>query len=360
MEEVSSAWDLDVLTGVWAIEIVVGILVLVLVNFGIKKVLRYLRRRSLSTPYDWKEKLEQICYLPIHFLLWILGVTYVIDVLGHHFGFSAALNYLDSFRNAAVISCLSWLLLRWKNEVQNSIIVKNQIGKKSIDPGTAHILGKLLTIIISVITLMIILQIIGLDVMPLIAFGGIGAAAIGFAGKDVIANFFGGLMLYISRPFTAGDLILLPEKNIEGHVEEIGWYTTSIRDKEKRPVYLPNAMFSTLLVINSSRMSHRRLLEVISIRQEDFPKIEAIVKEIRQVILSDSLIDKNLPVHVFFTEFSDYALKIHLDAYSLATRHDEFLQFKQEILIKIQKVLDAHGAVMPFPTSVTIYPSESS
>ncbi|HEY5234952.1 MAG TPA: hypothetical protein VIJ14_02140, partial [Rhabdochlamydiaceae bacterium] len=173
MEEVSSTWDLDLVTGVWVIEIVVGILVLVLANFGLKKAMRYLRRRSLATPYDWKEKLEQICYLPMHFLLWILGVTYVIDVLGHHFGFSAALNYLDSFRNAAVISCLAWLLLRWKTEVQNSIIVKNQIGKKSIDPGTAHILGKLLTIIISVITLMIILQIIGLDVLPLIAFGGI-------------------------------------------------------------------------------------------------------------------------------------------------------------------------------------------
>ena len=80
-------------------------------------------------------------------------------------------------------------------------------------------------------------------IAPLLAFGSIGAASLGFAGKDVIANFCSGLMLHITRPFVIGDEIMLPEKNLEGNIEEIGWFKTSIRDKEKRAVYLPNNFF---------------------------------------------------------------------------------------------------------------------
>jgi small-conductance mechanosensitive channel len=77
--------------------------------------------------------------------------------------------------------------------------------------------GKLATVAVGVLSGLIILQIFGVNIAPLLAFGSIGAASIGFAGKDVMANFCSGIMLHITRPFIIGDQIYLPEKNLEGH-----------------------------------------------------------------------------------------------------------------------------------------------
>lgn len=335
---------------VWMTEIVLGIFLIILANFALKRLLKYFQRFSFSQ--HWKERIDHIFYLPLHVALWIFGVGYVLDILGGRFGFAALLKYLTPLRNAGIICCLGWLLIRWKTEAQHAILAKKLQRGRSIDAGAAHVLGRLLSVVIVVITLLIVLQVIGLNVAPLIAFGGIGAAALGFAGKDVIANCFGGVMLSLTRPFTIGDLILLPDRNLEGHVEEIGWYLTSVRDKEKRPVYLPNSIFSTLLVINCSRMSHRKIEEKLGVRYGDFSKVKAITEEIRSALSSHPSIDTNLPVLVFFHSFHEYSLEIHIEAYCLETRYEEFLAVKQEILLKVHQIITSQGAEMPFPTSV--------
>ncbi len=252
---------------------------------------------------------------------------------------------------AIVICCLAWVLIRWKAKAQELLILKGQQGNKAIDISMVHMAGRILTIAIIVLTALIVLQVLGINVVPLVAFGGIGAAALGFAAKDVIANFFGGLMLYTTKPFYVGDLIIVPDHNIEGQVEEIGWYLTSIRDKQKRPVYLPNAMFSTVQVINSSRMTHRRFDEKIGIRFEDFSKIKTLVGDIKKFLSAHSQIDTHYPVMVYFEDFGEYALSIYIEAYCLETELDAFMAIKQELLMRIYEIITQHGVEMPFPTS---------
>ena len=50
----------------------------------------------------------------------------------------------------------------------------------------------------------------------LLAFGGIGGIAVGFAARDLLANFLGGLSVYLDRPFAVGDWIRSPDRQIEG------------------------------------------------------------------------------------------------------------------------------------------------
>ncbi len=333
----------------WILEAVLAAVVLIAVNYTLKHFLKYVRRRFLSRSHDWREKLDQIFYLPLHIMLWVIGTVFVLGFISQRYGFLAAAHYLEMFRNVALVGCSVWLLLRWKKEVQNALVARQH--QKKIDSSMIHMMNRLATISILVIGFLIGFQLVGLNITPLLAFGGIGAAAVAFAGKDVIGNFFGGFMLYVTRPFTVGDLILLPDRNIEGTVEEIGWYQTSIRDKEKRPLYLPNAIFSNQLVINCSRMSHRRIADRISISYEDVSKIESIVNGIKECISSHPSIDTNLPVLVFFNDFNEYSLDIFIEAFTLATRMDAFLGVKQEILLNIQKIIADNGATIPFPTT---------
>ena len=332
----------------WFFEIVVGILVLIAVNYLFKRVVKHVRHRSISIAQDWKEKIDQILFLPFQILLWILGGTLVTEILGRRFGFSFFENYIDAFRSTGFVICVAWVLLRWKSVIQKDFLNKDKPGLKA-DSGFVYVIGKILSIVIVVISLMIVLQVWGLNIGPLIAFGGIGAAAVGFGSKDVIANFCSGLMLHINRPFMVGDLIHLPDQNLEGYVEDIGWSLTTVRDKDKRPVYLPNAIFTNVLVINGSRMTHRRIEQKVGVRYEDFSKISELVENIKQSISSHPDIDTHLPVLVVLNGFNQCTLDIYLDIYTLQTRYDKYLMVKHEILVLVyQEVLKA-GAEMPMP-----------
>lgn len=332
---------------IWIFEILIGVGIIVLANFILKRTIIYFKKRLLSEHSHWKERIEGIFYRPMHVLLWLFGIIYVLSVLTRRFGFFDIMEYLGPLRKVAIVICFAWALLRWKGALHHILTTRGH-PKHKIDLGTVNVLSKLLTIAIALIASIIALSILGLNVMPLIAFGGIGAAALGFAGKDVIANFFGGMMLSISRPFTVGDLILLPDRNLEGYVEDVGWYITSIRDKEKRPVYLPNSIFSTMHVINSSRMSHRRIEEKISIRYEDFSKVKEITASLKKAIQEHPGIDTNLPILVFFHSFND-SLDIYIDVYSLVTNQEEFLALKEEIMLKLYDLITAQHAEIHTP-----------
>jgi MscS family membrane protein len=332
----------------WFFEIIFGILVLIAVNFIFKKIIRHVRHRSLSVSHDWKEKIDQVLFLPFQILIWILGGTLIIEILGRRFDFAFFEDYINAFRSTAFILCVAWVLLRWKSVVQKDFLNKDHHYRK-LNAGFVYVAGKILSIVIVVISSMIVLQIWGLNIAPLIAFGGIGAAAIGFASKDIIANFCSGLMLHINRPFMIGDSIYLPEQDLEGNIEEIGWSLTTVRDKGKRPVYLPNSIFSHAQVINASRMTHRRIEEKVGIRYEDFSRIPELVDRLKAAIAIHPDIDSHLPILVVLNGFNQCALDLYIDVYTLQTRYEKYLMVKHEILMLVYRELTEVGAEMPVP-----------
>ncbi len=339
----------------WFFEIIIGILVLVAINFLVKHFIRYLRQRSMLISMEWKERVEDIFLAPIQILLWILGVTLVIEILGRRFDFSFFETYLNAFRSTGFVFCTAWMLLRWKKETQRIFLQKDR-HQRNIETGFVQMIGKLVTVTVVLIGLMIVLQIWGLDILPLVAFGGIGAAAIGFAAKDVISNFFGGFMLHLNRPFVVGDHVLLPGKNLEGVVEEIGWNLTMIRDREKRPTYVPSALFSQELVINFSRMSHRRLIERISIDDSAYGKLPELTEAIKKAIGTHPDIDRHLPIIVALESFREKALTLLIDIYTLQTRYEKYMQVKHEVLSRIYNELKKSETPVSIP-SLAIYTS---
>ena len=334
----------------WIIEILIALSLLLFAKYGLKRSLAAIRSKISFSSELWVEKFDQILYKPLFLIFVILGIAYLLDVTGRLTSLPTTAHQLAPLRNAAIVCSLAWLVVLWKDAVQKTLIDRSSFGTKPVDVGVIRFLGRLASVLVLIVTGLIVMQLFGVSIIPLIAFGGLGAAAMGFAGKDVLANFFGGLMIYITRPFTIGDQIELPERNMEGYIEEIGWYLTALRDKEKRLVYLPNAMFSTLLVVNHSRMSHRRIEEHIRIRFEDFDKIPMVTEEMRREIAAHSAIDSNQPILIYFDSIKPDAFDILIDVYSLETRHAEFLALKEELLIAMHKILKAHGAQIAYPT----------
>ena len=116
------------------------------------------------------------------------------------------------------------------------------------------------------------------------------------------------LTVFIDRPFGVGDWILLKDQGIEGVVEEIGWRQTTIRKFDKRPVYVPNATFTTASVETPSRMTHRRIYETIGIRYDDVAVMQPITEEVRQMLLDHPDIDTSQTLMVNFDAFGPSSL----------------------------------------------------
>ncbi len=320
-------------TSIWFIDLILGLLILIFLNYLAKRVIRKARKRFPQIRNGWHEKLDTIFFVPIHVLLWVLAGILVFEIGCREFSISLFAGYLNPLRGTAIVLCFGWILLRWTRALHHSRITS------LADASFVHLWGRIVTVVIVIITGMILLQMWGLNIGPLIAFGGIGAAAVGFASKDVISNFCGGLMLSITRPFIPGDYIQIASMNLEGHIEEIGWYLTSVRDKDKRAVYLPNSIFSSALVINSSRMTHRRIHEKIGIRYEDFQKIEPLADKLKHALKNHRKIDPSLPILVSLAAFGPYSLDVEVDVYTLATQLPLYFEARQEILLTLYQII---------------------
>lgn len=238
---------------------------------------------------------------------------------------------------------LGWFLLRWKKKAIASL--------KSPDRSRLDVLDKLATVLILIISATLLLEVTGYSLNTLIAFGGISGLAIAFASQEIIASFFGGLMIYLTHPFIIGDWIILPERSIEGHVEEIGWYTTKICTLDKRPIYVPNSIFSKIVIVNPSRMSHRQVKETIGIRYRDVDELKAIIGDIRRMLEENPDIDGEMPPSVYFSAFGAYSLDILFTAYTYETTTHGFNRIKEGILFSIIEILEKHQAELAFPTT---------
>ncbi|EOE5321839.1 mechanosensitive ion channel family protein [Providencia rettgeri] len=257
-----------------------------------------------------------------------------------------------SLVNFVTIALIALILMRKLFQLANRL-EKAQI-KKGSDPTSARIVARVFKTAIFVVMVLLFGEHFGMSLSGLMAFGGIGGIAIGMAGKDILSNFFSGLMLYFDRPFNIGDWVSSPDRNIEGTVVEIGWRITKIITFDHRPLYIPNSVFSSISVENPGRMTNRRIKTEIGLRYEDSDKIGAIVDDIRTMLQQDPNIDTSQTLLVYFDAFADSSLNIMVYCFTKTTVWAEWLAAQQAVYLKIIEIVKRHDADFAFP-SQTLY-----
>ncbi len=273
--------------------------------------------------------------VPLSLLSWIVALTFAAQTV-------VVFPMLILARKLGVIVSLTWFFIRLIKKVENSL---------PGDRTTSDAIGKILRIAVMIVSGLSILQTLDFSLSGILAFGGVGGIAIGFAAKDMLANFFGAFMLYWDRPFKIGDRIRSSDREIEGFVEHIGWRLTRIRNLEKQPIYVPNSLFSTITILNVSRMSHRRIREFVGIRYDDIKQIEPIVNEIREMVMNHPGIASKQALYVNFHNFGPSSLDILLHMFTKATDYKNFLIVKEDVLLKASEIIAKHKAEIAYPTT---------
>lgn len=295
-------------------------------------------------------------YPPLTCYVGFVIFTYSLEMLILQISPESSVPINHMYLSIAFVLALTWFLLRLKSNIVKGIATRAK--QHNLDAPQIDLIDKMVTVGIATLCIALLLQASGSSLTALIAFGGISGLALAFASQEVISSFFGGFMIYLTRPFNIGDQITLPERNIEGHVEEIGWYRTKIRTLEKCPIYVPNSIFTKIVVVNTSRMSHRRIKELIGIRYSDMPALKTIINELREMLHTDADIDQNLPAMAHFSAFGSSSLDIHISAYTTKTSTANFFTVKENILFKVMDILNKNGAEVAFPTTSLELPGQ--
>jgi MscS family membrane protein len=190
----------------------------------------------------------------------------------------------------------------------------------------------------------------GYDVAALLAGVGIGGIAMAMAAKDFVANIFGGITVFVDKPFKVGDRIQLD--GYDGFVTEIGIRSTRIKTFPGRIITVPNHKFTDSYVENVSIEPWRRVkmtlgLEYSTTRSE----IEKGIQILKDIILDHkSLEDEHF---VIFDSFGDFSLNITMIYFII--KDEDILEIQSQVNLEILEKFNAAGLGFAFPTQTVFH-----
>ncbi len=315
-----------------------------LLNYLARRLFVRLEEGVRGTENVWDDALYRAIHRPLGWLIFIVGISLAAEIVAHETDTGLA-QLIEPVRYICVVGLLAMFLTRFVSELEATFVAKGA------DVTTSNAVAKLLRVSVMITALLTVLQTLGISVSGILAFGGIGGIAVGFAARDLLANFFGGLILYLDQPFKVGDWIRSPDRNIEGTVVKIGFRLTEIRTFDQRPLYIPNNVFANIAVENPSRMLNRRIYENIGIRYADIGKMKMIVDEVREMLHHHPDIAQDKTLIVNFNEFAASSINFMVYTFTRTTVWVEFHEVKERVLLQIIEIIESHGAEVAFPTT---------
>lgn len=180
----------------------------------------------------------------------------------------------------------------------------------------------------------------------LIELLGIGTVAVGFAFRDVLQNFFAGILILLTEPFRLGDQIVV--SGHEGTVQAIETRATTIRTYDGRRIVIPNTtLFTEAVVVNTAHEQRRTAYDVgIGVSDDIEAARAAILAAVRRV--DGVLLDP--PPEVLVVDLGDYAVKLRVWWWTAPPRQINVLEVQSRVLTAIKSALLAAGVDLPFPT----------
>ncbi|REC96042.1 mechanosensitive ion channel family protein [Kushneria indalinina] len=352
---------LDQLTGLpgWALMLIGLTLLTVVVDITGALLLRRLERRLRRSPRRWDDALVHGARVPFRVWLWSGALCVILTLVAQEIEFEGASRYMGLTFGMITLILIFWGEIRLMQRLeQRMVFPPGNSRSPPMDQTTASAVTKIVGALTLLTVMLLGMQLLGVDMSSILAVGGAGGLLIGFAARDVMANFFGGMVIHLDKPFRVGHWIRSPDRDIEGVVEDIGWRLTRIRTFAGPPIYVPNAAFNRITIETPSRMQARLIWENVGIRYQDAGAIEAITGDIRDMLDRDEEINSDELITVNFNQYGDYSLNLMIYALSSVTDWQRYNETRQRILLKVRDIIYRHGAELALPASRIYVPDE--
>lgn len=343
----------------WIAEVFVVVLTTAIVVAIEKLTYKHLYPRFCRSRTVWDDTLISALHKPLNFLIWLIGLSIAAQLVAEEGKNTAIFGLLSPLRSLGIIVFFAWFALRFIQKAEKNYF-DERVNYKHIDKTTVRAISKILKATVLITSVLVALQTFGIQISGVLAFGGISGAVVAFSAKDLLANFFGGLIVYLDRPFVVGDWIRSPDRQIEGVVENIGWRLCRIRTFDKRPLYVPNSMFTNICIENPSRMTNRRIKTFIGLRYEDADKMATVIEKVEAMLKEHPEIDHNQTLMVNLVEFAPSSLTFMVYTFTKTTDWQYFQKVQQDIYLKIIDIVLRCGAQCAYPTTTVHVPERFS
>ena len=294
-----------------------------------------------STHYD--EKIISALKGPLGFMFILVGIHLFFILIFKE------TEVIKQILETLVVYTVFWAILSIIESMRDLVYDITGRLNRDLSREMGNFILTLIKILVAGVGLGAMLQVWGINVTALVASLGIGGLAFALAAKDTVANLFGSFSLLADRTIRIGEWIVV--NNVEGVVEDIGMRTTKIRSFDKSVITVPNHVIANSPIENFSRRGIRRIRMHIGLTYATTTEqITAIVNGIKTMLQTHEGISHNDTLLVNFESFGDSSLNIFVYTFTNTANWENYLQIREDINLKIMKIVAEHGASFAFPS----------
>ena len=222
--------------------------------------------------------------------------------------------------------------------------------RRALGVGVTGLARAAVRVFVLVIGGLILLDVLGVKITPLLTALGVGGLAVALALQDTLSNLFAGVHLLADRPIRVGDYVKIADA-IEGHVVDVGWRSTRVRTLTNNVVIVPNKRVAESVIVNYD-MPERRLSIAIPISVaygSDPERVETVlVDEARRAAAElAGLLAEPSPSVRLIPGFGLYGLEFTLSC-QVASFVDQYA-VQHELRKRVLRRLQREGIDLPYP-----------
>jgi small conductance mechanosensitive channel len=221
-------------------------------------------------------------------------------------------------------------------------ILKKRVESGKIDPSLGSFLRSLIKTLLYTILIIMIISTLGIQTTSLVAILGAAGLAVGLALQGSLANFAGGVLILLFRPFSVGEFI--ESGGVKGVVKEIHIFSTILTTLDNKMVIVPNGSLSNTTIINYSRNDLRRVDMLFSVSYSD--DLEKVKEVLHGIANSQEAIMKDKDIFVEIGEYADSSINIY---YRVWCKTDDYWKVYFDTMKMVKSKFDEAEIKIPFP-----------
>jgi len=219
-------------------------------------------------------------------------------------------------------------------------IAEKALLRSSQNTGALDLVGKSVQVGVLLVGLIVAMEIMSIDLSLILSAFGFG---IGFALKDIIGNYFSGILILIQEPFQIGDVIEVSDTL--GIVESVEARNIVLRNFDGQRILIANTDVFTQKLTNFSSHPERRIVLPIGVAYDtDLPKA---LRVIESTLNEEKKILKKPAPAINFTEFADSSINLEVKFWVLTSNN--WLDVRSKFITQVKREFDRAGISIPFP-----------
>jgi MscS family membrane protein len=312
----------------------------VVILIGSWRASNWLKRRLISDSRRWQW--ERLIY-PAFGMILVSAVLYFIDSQVNITG--NVLLAVGLFLKTLILVFASWAILVGGDILDKGITGIGAAKSTSIASDVTRLVIRVLSFIIIFILIYNAAEHLGIPVSAVFASAGIAGFAVAMAAKDTLSNLFGGVTIFMDRPFRTGDYIVL-DNNERGEVVQIGLRSTRIQTRDDIMITIPNSIITNTKIVNQSspKPMFRVRVKIGVAYGSDIQQVEAnLIEQVR----SNPLAAQDPEPRDRFRKFGDSSLDFELLCW--AKRPQDRGKLMHRLNTAIYNAFAGAGTEIPFP-----------